>query len=82
MTTFDLPSWSAAEFLDTPFSEELILRAVICRLGPARWQWSILTIGSDRGEVIAIGTETSATAARQTAASEIEKCMHDPRALD
>lgn len=81
-TDFTLPSWSAAEFLDTPYGGGLLLRAVICRLAPGRWQWSIMAIENDRGELIAIGTERCVAEARRTAASEIEKCIHDPSALD
>jgi hypothetical protein len=81
-TQFSLPSWAVAEFLDTPFADGLMLRAVICRLGPGRWQWSILSIADDRGELISLGTAPTITAARQTAAGEIEKCIHDPLALD
>jgi hypothetical protein len=79
---YTLPSWSAAEFLDTPCGRGLLLRAVICRLAPGRWQWSIMAIENDRGELIALGTERSVAEARQTAASEIDKCLHDPLTLD
>ena len=79
-TDFALPAWSAAEFLDTPFVDRLTLRAVICRLGPGRWQWIIMNIGKGYGEIIAVGTEASVMEARQTAAAEIEKCVQDPLA--
>jgi len=78
-TKFDLPLWSAAEFLDMPFSDGVLLRALICRLGPGKWQWSIMSIDGNRGgEVICLGTEQTVAAARQTAASELDKCIHDP----
>jgi hypothetical protein len=77
-TGFTLPSWAAAEFLDTPYDERLMLRAVICRVGPRRWQWIVMSIAEDRGEVISLGTEASIAAARRTAASEIEKSIQDP----
>jgi hypothetical protein len=81
-TEFALPSWTVAEFLDTPYADGLMLRAVICRLGPGRWQWSVMSIEDDRGEVISLGTEASIGAARRTAAGEIEKCIQDALSLD
>lgn len=81
-TAFTLPRWSAAEFLDTPYADRLLLRAVICRLGPARWQWSIMSIGKDSGELISQGTERTVVEARQTAAAEIDMCIRDPLTLD
>lgn len=75
---FTLPSWAAAEFLDTPYTEGLMLRAVICRLGPRRWQWMVMSIAADRSEVISLGTEATVATARRTAAAEIEKCIQDP----
>ena len=81
-TDFALPAWSAAEFLDTAYENGLMLRAVICRLGPGQWQWSVMTLANDRGELISTGMERSIANARQTAASEIEKCIQDPNTLD
>jgi hypothetical protein len=78
-TTFTLPQWSAAEFLDMPYVDGLVLRALICRLTPRKWQWSVMSIDGDRsGELIGIGTESSLADARATAASELDKCMRDP----
>jgi hypothetical protein len=70
-----LPQWSAAEVLDTPFSDNLTLRALVCRLAAAQWQWSILSIDGERGELISIGVAPSLSAARIAAASEIAKCV-------
>jgi hypothetical protein len=81
-TSFTLPSWTAAEFLDTPYADGSMLRALICRLSPSRWQWCVMSLADDRGEVISLGTETTLGAARQTAAGEIEKCIQDALALD
>jgi hypothetical protein len=76
---FNLPRWSAAEFLDTPYADGLVLRALICRLGAGKWQWSILSIDGDRdGELISIGTENTVAEARCTAASELDKCIRNP----
>jgi hypothetical protein len=77
-TTFTLPQWSAAEFLDMPYVDGLVLRALICRLTPRKWQWSVMSIEGDRGELIGSGTESSLADARATAASELDKCMRDP----
>jgi len=77
-TEFSLPLWSAAEFLDTPFSDGLVLRALICRLGAGKWQWCIMSIRADGGEVISLGTEPTVERARQSAASELDKCIRDP----
>lgn len=77
-TEFHLPQWAAAEFLDVPYAEGPVLRALICRLSAGRWQWSIMTVGDDSGEIISTGTERSVTGARQAAASEIDKCIHNP----
>jgi hypothetical protein len=79
-TEFSLPQWSAAEFLDMPHADGLILRALICRLGAGKWQWSIVSIEGDRGELISIGTEKSVEKARSTAAAELDKCIRDPLA--
>ena len=81
-TEFALPSWTAAEFLDTPYANGLMLRALICRLAPSRWQWSIMSIAADRGELIGLGVERTIGAARRTAAGEIEKCIQDALTLD
>jgi hypothetical protein len=78
-TAFTLPQWSAAEFLDMPYVDGMVLRALICRLTPRKWQWSVMSIdGSRSGELIGIGTEGSLAEARATAASELDKCMRDP----
>lgn len=76
-TAFNLPQWSAAEFLDMPF-DGLVLRALVCRLAPGKWQWSVMSIDRDRGELIGIGNEGSQAQASATAACEIDKCMRDP----
>jgi hypothetical protein len=70
-----LSDWSAAEFLDMPLADGNILRALVCRLGAGRWQWSISSMHADSGELISIGVENSVAAARRVAASEIEKCL-------
>jgi hypothetical protein len=75
---FRLPQWSVAEFLDVPYAEGPVLRAMICRLGAGKWQWSVMTVARDCGELISIGTESSVTEARRAAASEIDKCIHNP----
>jgi hypothetical protein len=77
-TEFNLPQWSVAEFLDTPYADGLVLRALVCRLKNDLWQWSILSIGKEMGELISIGTENSLAEARRTAAVEIDKCIRDP----
>lgn len=78
-TTFSLPPWSAAEFLDMPYSDGFLLRVVICRLGPDKWQWSIMAIeAGSEGQLIGVGTEKTVAGARLTAASELDKCMRDP----
>jgi hypothetical protein len=79
---FALPSWAAAEFLDTPYADGLMLRAVICRLAARRWQWMVISIAEDRGELICLGTAATVDTARRTAAAEIEKCIQDPFAQD
>jgi hypothetical protein len=76
---FDLPQWAAAEFLDTPYADGLLLRAVICRLGAGKWQWSIMSISPEgEGELITVGTEKTVERARQTAGSELDKCIRSP----
>jgi hypothetical protein len=72
-----LPQWSAAEVLDTFLSSNLTLRALVCRLAAARWQWSILSIDGERGELISVGVAPSLTAARGAAATEITKCVEN-----
>ena len=74
----DLAEWSAAEVLDTPFSDGLMLRALVCRLGAGKWQWSITSLDGDRGELIGIGLEKSLAAARAMATMEITKCLDNP----
>ena len=70
--------WSEAEILDTPTTVGLTLRALVCRLTPGQWQWSVSSINHDHGELISIGVERSAAAARQTATDEITKCLDSP----
>lgn len=78
-TEFRLPQWAAAEFLEVPYAADgPLLRAIICRLGAGRWQWSIMAMGEESGELISAGTATSVSGARQAAASEIDKCIHNP----
>jgi hypothetical protein len=76
----DLPDhdWSAAEVLDTQVADDQTLRAMVCRLGAHRWQWSVSSLDHDRGELISVGTERTAAAARRTAAAEIAKCLENP----
>jgi hypothetical protein len=77
-TGVDLPDWSAAEFLDTPFAGGLVLRALVCRLGARRWQWSVCSLdGDESGELICAGLERTSAAARDTAAAELMKCLGD-----
>lgn len=76
--TFTLPRWSTAEFIDIPYAGGLVLRALICRLGPNKWQWSVMSIDGDHGEVIGIGIARSRAEARAITASELDKCMRDP----
>ena len=77
-TDFTLPHWSAAEYLDMPFVDGTILRALICRLGAGKWQWTILSIDGENGDVIGIGATKTVAEARLTAASELDKCTRDP----
>jgi hypothetical protein len=74
----DPVEWSAAEVLDTPSSDGRTLRALVCRLGVGKWQWSVSSLDSDRGELISTGLEPSLTAARATATAEIGKCLDNP----
>jgi hypothetical protein len=73
---FDLPDWSAAEVLDAPLPDDQTLRAVVCRLGAHRWQWSLSSLdGDERGELISAGVAKTAAAAREMATAEITKCL-------
>jgi hypothetical protein len=73
----DLPAWSAAEVLDTQLPDDFTLRALVCRLGAGKWQWSISSLDGERGELISTGIEKSAADARQVATCEIAKCLED-----
>jgi len=73
-TAFNLPQWSAAEVLDVPF-DGLVLRALVCRLAPGKWQWSVMSIDRDWGELIGIGNEGSQAQASATAACEIDSAI-------
>ena len=80
VTTMTVPQlgiaeWTAAEILDTPVVDELLLRAVVCRQAAGEWHWSISSLDGDRGELISAGVARSATAARKMATSEIAKCL-------
>jgi hypothetical protein len=79
-TEFSVPRWSAAEFLDIPYADGTILRAVICRLSPGKWQSTILCLSGDSGEVISTTLSKTAAEAHEIAASELDKCIHDPMA--
>ena len=70
-----LHEWSAAEVLDAPLADDQTLRAMVCRLGANRWQWTVSSLDHDRGELISVGIERTAAAARQTATVEIAKCL-------
>ena len=70
-----LHEWSAAEVLDAPLAADQTLRAMVCRLGAHRWQWSVSSLDHDRGELISVGVERTAAAARHTATVEITKCL-------
>jgi hypothetical protein len=76
----DLPEWSAAEILEVPLADELVLRAVVCRMESGEWQWTVGSRGRDQGELISAGVENSPVAARSMAATEIAKCLES--ALD
>jgi hypothetical protein len=71
----DLAEWSPAEVLDTALPDGLTLRALVRQLGVGKWQWSVSSLDRDHGELISIGLERSAGAARATATSEIAKCL-------
>jgi hypothetical protein len=72
--------WSEAEFCDTPFADDLVLRAMVCQLGTGRWQWSVTSLDGDQGELISIGTASSAVAAQRMAMDEVTKCIGNPLA--
>jgi|HubBroStandDraft_3_1064219.scaffolds.fasta_scaffold592146_2 hypothetical protein len=74
----DLPEWSAAEVLDAPLPNDLMLRAIVCRAEAGKWQWSVSSLEGDRGELISTGLAESAAAARLMATSEIAKCVENP----
>jgi|HubBroStandDraft_4_1064222.scaffolds.fasta_scaffold261254_2 hypothetical protein len=78
----DLADWSAAEFLDAPQADGLALRALICRLGAGKWQWSITSLDGDSGALICAGLEKTIAEARETAASELVKCLENPIVAD
>lgn len=73
----DLAPWSAAEFLDAPFSDEVTLRALVCRAGAGKWQWSIISLRNGGGEMICCGVEKSTGAARTAVAAEMAKCLEN-----
>jgi hypothetical protein len=73
----DFAPWSAAKFLDTPLDGDLTLRALVCRLRAGKWQWSVSSLEGERGELISIGIEKSADAARRMATTEIVKCLEN-----
>ncbi|HTW54032.1 MAG TPA: hypothetical protein VME45_19250 [Stellaceae bacterium] len=74
--SLDLPAWAAAEVLDAPLPDDQTLRAVVCRLGAHKWQWSLTSLdGDERGELICAGIAKSAAAAREMATVEIAKCL-------
>ena len=74
-----IPCWTAAEFLDVPCQEGALLRAVVCPLGPAKWQAIVLYLsGTGSGEVISTTAAKTAAEAHEIAASELDKCIHDP----
>lgn len=70
--------WAAAEYVDLPLGGGLTLRAFVCRLGPARWHWTLNSLERDRAEEISRGVESSLSAAREVVASEIAKCLEPP----
>jgi len=74
----DLPDWSTAEILEVPLADELVLRAVVCRMDSGEWQWTVGSRGRDQGELISAGVETSPVAARSMARSELSKCLASP----
>lgn len=73
-----ISSWTAAEFLDVPCAGGTLLRAVACPLGSGKWQVIVLYLSGPGGEVISTTTAKTAAEARELAASELDKCIHDP----
>jgi hypothetical protein len=71
-------SWSSAEFLDVPCSGDALLRAMVCPLGSGKWQGLVLYLSNADGEVISVTMAKTAAEAREIAASELDKCIHDP----
>jgi hypothetical protein len=74
----DSLEWSAAQVCDTPFAGGLTLRAMVCRLATGNWQWSVISLAGDQGELISNGTTNSAAAAQRMAMDEVAKCLGDP----
>ena len=77
LAQFQLPKWAAAEVLDTRLTDNLTLRALVCRLAAARWQWSVMSLEGDHGALITAGVSASLNAAREAVATEIAKCVED-----
>ena len=76
--SLDLHRWAAAEVLDTPMPDGLTIRALVCRLGPAKWQWTITSMDRGEGELICAGIEKSVLDARLIATAEVAKCLESP----
>jgi hypothetical protein len=76
-TADDLGEWLPAELQDLPLGDGSILRALICRLGAGKWQWSISSLDGESGELICTGVERTSARARQTVASELTKCLEN-----
>jgi hypothetical protein len=74
----ELPAWKTAEFLDMPGAGGAVLRALVCRLGADKWHWSISSLERESGALICSGLEKTLAAARETAGSELAKCLDDP----
>jgi hypothetical protein len=75
----ELPPWLPAEFLDVRFVDGLVLRALVCRVEPGPWEWSVTSISDrDTGQLICSGTTGSVAEARRIAVSEIRKCLLSP----
>ena len=49
-TEAPMPRWSAAEFLDVPYADGAVLRAVICPSSPGKWQVLVLYLGGTGGQ--------------------------------
>jgi len=60
----DLTGWAAADFLDIPHADGLVLRALVCRLGAGKWQWTVSSLDGDSGELICTGIEKTSAGAR------------------